>query len=104
VRAGPLGAALAAALALWVAGCSSKPATCTDLVHHACEADGGPYCGASETCVPSGEAVDPCAPGATACCFALCRGGTLCDGDLTCVNASSGAKVCAQGRCNVPAQ
>lgn len=86
-------AALAAVLLLALLGCGGA-ARCTELLHPACDLDGGAGCTTRQSCVLAGAAVDPCAGGAGACCFDACAADKDCPTNLRCVGG-----VCVQGRC-----
>jgi hypothetical protein len=81
---------------LSVPGCSGS--TCQNLAHVGCVPDGGSSCGAGNTCLDVGTAIDPCQSGALACCFKLCSSDKDCSDNESCVDSGS-VQVCAQGRC-----
>jgi hypothetical protein len=89
-----------AALGLLAAlpGCPSSGG-CTNQERPACSLDGGMGCPTHNSCVDAVQAVDPCAGGASACCFPICQTDKDCPAGDTCVTTLSGSQVCAHGRC-----
>ncbi len=82
-----------------LAGCASST-PCQNLSHATCGVnDAGPLCPASSVCITIDQAIDPCDPGALACCFKACAVDKDCPSGQTCAATASG-NVCALGRCD----